>query len=56
MTIGFGKDMGGIQRKYNGETNPKLHVKVSVEAWAHRAVDEWVHLFVHTLDIVSKNW
>ena len=27
-----------------------------VKAWQHRDADEWVHLFVHILDTIPKNW
>lgn len=31
-------------------------MEACVQAWKHRNVDEWVHLFIHTLDTAPKNW
>ena len=56
LTVRFGDDAGGISHKYDGQTNPRLHMEACVQAWQHRSVDEWVHLFVHTLDTTPKNW
>lgn len=42
--------------KYDGQTDPMIHIEACVKAWQHRNVDEWVHLFVHTLDTIPKNW
>ena len=25
-------------------------------SWKHRNADEWVHLFIHTLDTLPKSW
>ena len=32
------------------------HMESCVQAWQHRNADEWVHLFIHTLDTTPKNW
>ena len=42
--------------RYDGKIDPKIHVETCVKAWQHRDVDEWVHLFIHTLDTTPKNW
>ena len=31
-------------------------MEACVKAWQHRDADEWVHLFVHSLDPIPKNW
>ena len=31
-------------------------MEACVQAWQHKSVDEWVHLFIHTLDTTPKNW
>ena len=41
---------------YDGKTHHRIHMEACVKAWKHKNVDEWVHLFVHTLDTTSKNW
>ena len=35
---------------YDGVTFPAPHIQAYDEAWKDRSSDEWVHLFVHTLD------
>lgn len=52
----FGDDTGGIHYRYDVQTDPRVHMKACVQAWKHRNVDEWVHLFVHTLDTTPKIW
>ena len=52
----FGDDAGGMNYSYDGQTNSRSHMEACVEAWQHINVDEWVHLFVHTLDTTPKNW
>ena len=41
---------------YDGFTYPAMHVQSCEEAWKSRATDEWVHLFVHTLDSNPRHW
>lgn len=55
LAIIFGDDARGMSYKYDGQNNPKAHIEACVQAWQHRSVDEWVHLFIHTLD-TPKNW
>ena len=31
-------------------------MEACVKAWKHKDVDEWVHLFIHTLDTIPKSW
>ena len=31
-------------------------MEACVKAWKLRNADEWVHLFIHTLDIIPKSW
>ena len=41
---------------YDGFTYPALHMQAYEEAWKNRATDEWVHLFLHTLDSNPRHW
>ena len=41
---------------YDGFQYLALHVQACEEAWKNRAIDEWVHLFVHTLDSNPRHW
>ena len=56
LAVIFGNDAGGMNYRYDGQTNPRIHVESCGKAWQHRDVDEWVHLFIHTLDTIPKNW
>ena len=56
LMIIFGEDAGGMDYRYGGQTNPRIHIEACVQAWKHRNVDERVHLFVHTLETIPKNW
>ena len=41
---------------YDGVTYPSVHIWAYEEAWKIIAKDEWVHLFVHTLDSNPRHW
>lgn len=56
LIIRFGNDIGGMDSLYDRFTYPVLHVKACEEAWKNRSIDEWVHLFVHTLDSNPRHW
>ena len=56
MGIRFKSNTGGILRRHDAKANPIVHIEECVKVWQHRASDEWVHLFIHTLDDMSKNW
>ena len=55
MIIKFGEDVEAISCKYDGLMDPKVHIESCAKAWQHRNADEWVHLFVHTLDTSPRN-
>lgn len=42
--------------KYKGDTSPRDHVDVCLEAWQAVPRVEWVHRFASTLDTIPKNW
>ena len=54
--IRFGEKPDELECQYNGETDPRLHIEFYTKKWQHRNTDEWVHLFIHTLDTNSRNW
>ena len=56
LTIRFGTDTGGMDSLYDGVSYPTPHIWACEEAWKNRSSDEWVHLFVHTLDSSSRHW
>ena len=56
MMIRFGEILDGIECQCDGKYNPRLHIKLYTKKWQLHSADEWVHLFVHTLDTNSRNW
>ena len=56
LMIRFGTDTGGMDSLYDGVTYPTPHIRAYEEAWKDRSSDEWVHLFVHTLDSNPRHW
>lgn len=55
LAIRFREDVGGMNYKYDGQTDPIIHTKACIKAWQNKCVDECVHLFVHTLDTIHIN-
>ena len=56
MAIRFSNDKERFQQKYTGESDPRSHIKICEQNWLDIPEDEWVHLFIHTLDAVPRNW
>ena len=56
LMIRFGTDNGGMDSLYDRVTCPAPHIHACEEAWKDRSNDEWVHLFVHTLDSNPRHW
>jgi len=56
MAIRFSNDKERFQQKYTGESDPRSHIKICEQNWLDIPEDEWVHLFIHTLDAVARNW
>ena len=56
LMIRFGTDTGGMDLLYDGVTYPSPHIWAYEEAWKDISNDEWVHLFVHTLDSNPRHW
>ena len=56
LMIKFGTGTRGMDLLYNGVTCPAPHIRACEEAWKDRPNDEWVHLFVHTLDSNPRHW
>lgn len=54
--IRFGEKLDGIECQDDGQIDPRLHIELCTKKWQHHNVDEWLHLFVHTLDTSSRNW
>ena len=56
MAIRFSNDKERLQQKYTGESDPRSHINICEHNWLDIPEDEWVHLFIHTLDTVPRNW
>src|SRR5277367_1396628 len=56
MTVRFSNNRECPQQKYTGDSDPKSHIQRCEQNWLDIPRDEWVHLFIHTLDTVPRNW
>ena len=56
MAIMFSNDKECLQKKYTGESDPRSHIHSCEQNWSDIPEDEWVHRFIHTLDLVPRNW
>ena len=56
LVVRFGNDAGGMNYRYDGQIDPRIHMEACVKEWQHIHANEWVHLFVHTLYTTPKNW
>lgn len=56
LLIRFGVDVGRMELLYDGVSGLVLHIQAYEEEWNDRSKDEWVHLFVHTLDSSPRYW
>lgn len=54
----FTKQMEIACMRYIGKRSPYSHIDHYVTMWKdkHISEEEWVHRFVHTLDVVPTNW
>jgi hypothetical protein len=55
MQIRFGTDIENITQSYIGESDPVDHVEQCKDRWNVTPKEEWIHIFIHTLDTISKN-
>jgi hypothetical protein len=56
MQIRFGTEEENIAQKYTGESDPTGHVEQCRDLWSSVPETEWMHIFIHTLDTILKNW
>ena len=56
MKIIFSNDRECTEHKYTGQSDPRSHIKTCEQVWLDILVDEWIHLLIHTLDTVPRNW
>ena len=56
MEIRFREVMDFPDQKYIGMTNPEEHIEHCRWNWQEYPQQEWVHRFLHTLEIVPRSW
>ena len=56
MRTHFGKPKMQMTDKYDGQDDLRAHLAKWTQAYGEKSQPEWVHLFCHTLDVVSMNW
>lgn len=55
MRTCFGKLKVRIKDKYDGKDDPCAHLAKWAKAYGVTPQPKWVHLFCHTLDVISMN-
>ena len=45
-----------MRSRFNGKTIPQEHLEQCYEVWKHVPQEEWVNRFVHSLELLAKNW
>jgi hypothetical protein len=56
MTAWFSAQEESCEVRYTGRSCPKDHVRSCEEAWSDIPRDQWVHIFINTLDTTPINW
>ena len=44
-----------VTDKYDGKGDPREHLEKWAKAYGVKPQPDWVHLFCHTLDVISMN-
>ena len=52
----FRENISYTSKKYKGLTNPIGHIEYCHVTWEAFLRQEWVHKFVHTFDMIPRNW
>ena len=56
MEIIFGEEISYIGRKYTQLTDHVEHIKYCHTTWQEYTRQERLHHFIHTLDMIPRNW
>ena len=56
MEIWFGEGILYVREKCTGLTSPVEHINTCSTMWKDIPKKEWVHMFIHTLDLIPRNW
>lgn len=56
MQLRFRCASNRLTEKYIGKDDLHEHLAQYTKAWGEIPQPEWVHIFIHTLDVMPKNW
>jgi len=56
MQIRFCETNGYVSGYYSGMDDPIEHILKCEYVWNELRREAWPHMFIHTLDIIPKNW
>ena len=56
LDIIFGEEINYIGRKYTILIDHVKHIEYCRTTWQEYPWQEWVHHFIHTLDMIPRNW
>jgi len=54
--VRFGEVHGSVNKHYSGMIDPREHILTCGYVWNELPKEAWPHMFVHTLDIIPRNW
>ena len=56
MEISFEEQVSYADKKYTGLVDPDKPIEHSRGIWKEYSWQEWVHRFIHTLEMVPRSW
>lgn len=56
MWVIFGYANTQLTKKYTRKDDLRKHLVQWTKAWGEISQLEWVHIFIHTLDVIIRNW
>ena len=56
MEVRFGEEITTVSHKYSGLANPVEHLNHCHITFAEYLRKEWVHHFIHTLEMTPRTW
>ena len=56
LEIRFGEGVPYVGKKYNGLTSHVGHLTICTTTCGNTPKKEWVHMFIHTLETIPRNW
>ena len=56
LEVRFDEEVTVVTHKYTGFLNPVVHINQCRIAFAEYPRHEWVHHFIHTLEMTPRSW